>query len=354
MVIMGSCEMLEISTELGPAAQREVKEISDAAGWAASLTGQLLAFSRSQVLRPRTFDLNTVVTQMQSLLRRLLGEDVNLQLALRPGLGLVHADPGQVEQVIMNLAINARDAMPRGGILTIETANTTMDEVYLHNHRIGEAGEYVMIAVADTGIGMDEATRARIFEPFFTTKEAGKGTGLGLATVYGIVKQSGGFIWVYSEPGRGSTFKVYLPRRDDAVVSTPIIAAEPASLNGTETILVVEDAPPLRTMIRRALEGRGYTVLEAADGREALTVAGEYADPIHLVLTDVVMPEVSGRQLAEVLGRQRPGLRLLFMSGYTDDSVLRHGLIESDVAYLQKPFSLLVLARKVREVLDAK
>jgi CheY-like chemotaxis protein len=279
---------------------------------------------------------------------------VDLQLVLRPGLGLVHADPSQVEQVIMNLAINARDAMPRGGVLTIETANTTMDEVYLQNHRIGEAGEYVMIAVADTGIGMDDATRARIFEPFFTTKEAGKGTGLGLATVYGIVKQSGGFIWVYSEPGRGSTFKVYLPRRDDAVVSTPVIATEPASLNGTETVLVVEDAPPLRTMIRRALEGRGYTVLEAADGREALTVAAEHAGPLDLVLTDVVMPEVSGRQLAEALVRQRPDLRLLFMSGYTDDSVLRHGLIESDVAYLQKPFSLLVLARKVREVLDAK
>ncbi len=317
-----------------------------------ALTSQLLAFSRQQVLQPRVLDMNAVVATTQKLLERLIGEDVKLVTVLAPDLGKVKVDPGQLEQVIMNLAVNARDAMPNGGRLTIETANVEMDEAYVRGHPLARSGRYVMLAVSDTGIGMDEATKARIFEPFFTTKEPGKGTGLGLATVYGIVQQSGGFLWVYSEPGHGTSFKTYFPQLDEAAASG---AARPVALpvpRGRETVLLVEDAAAVRAVTRAVLERQGYTVLEAPNGEAALRLGAKHRGPIHLLLTDVVMPELSGRQLAEQLAALRPAMRVLYTSGYTDDAVFRHGVLEAGIAYLQKPFTPDALARKVREVLD--
>ena len=319
----------------------DVEQVRKAADGAASLTRQLLAFSRQQVLAPRVVSLNVVVEGLQKMLRRVIGEDIELATALAPDLGAVKADVGQLEQVLMNLTVNARDAMPTGGKLTIETANVEHD-----------GRRCVMLAVTDTGIGMDEATKARIFEPFFTTKEAGKGTGLGLATVYGIVNQSGGFIWVYSEPGNGTSFKIYLPRVDapaEGVTSAGGVSVP----RGIETVLLVEDAAAVRAVAKQVLERQGYRVLEAPDGQAALRVAQEHRGPIHLLLTDVVMPVLSGRRLAEELTRLRPDTKVLYASGYTDDSVVRHGILESGTAYLQKPFTPDSLARKVREVLDA-
>jgi CheY-like chemotaxis protein len=295
-------------------------------------------------------DVNAVVASTESLLRRLLGEDVRLATTLAQDLGAVKVDPGQLEQIIMNLAVNARDAMPRGGRLTIETANVDMDESYVRGHAAAGPGRYVMLAVSDTGVGMDAQTQARIFEPFFTTKEPGKGTGLGLATVYGIVKQSGGFIWVYSEPGHGTTFKIYLPRVDELVV--PVAALAQQLVGGSETVLVVEDVAAVRTVACEMLARHGYRVLEAPDGDTALRLAAKHQGQIHLLLTDVVMPDVSGRELADQLAALRPGLRVLFMSGYTDDAVVRHGVLQEGIAYLQKPFTPDTLARKVRRVLD--
>ncbi len=328
----------------------DVAEIRKAAVAASSLTRQLLAFSRQQVLEPRVLDVNTVVASTEKLLTRLLGEDVSLTTTLAAALGAVKVDPGQLEQIIMNLAVNARDAMPRGGRLSIETANVEMDESYVRGHPLARPGHYVMLAVSDTGIGMDAATQARIFEPFFTTKEAGKGTGLGLATVYGIVRQSSGFIWVYSEPGHGTSFKIYLPRVDEPV--SPAGAPAPQVVGGSETVLVVEDVAAVRAVTRQMLERQGYCVLEAANGATALSLARQHQSAIHLLVTDVVMPEVSGRELADQLVQLRPDMKVLFMSGYTDDAVVRHGILQEGIAYLQKPFTPDTLARKVRAVLD--
>jgi PAS domain S-box-containing protein len=343
-----------VMEDMGAADPRraDLTEVQKAANGAATLTRQLLAFSRQQVLEPKVIDLDEVVAGAGKMLKRLIGEDIELVTALAPDLGAVKADPGQIEQVVMNLAVNARDAMPDGGKLTIETSNQELGQEYTEEHRLVPPGSYVLLSVSDTGTGMDEATQARLFEPFFTTKEQGKGTGLGLATVYGIVKQSGGFIWVYSELGQGTTFKVYLPRVDEAV-SAPSAPAAPESLHGTETILLAEDAAPVRSVAREVLRRHGYRVLTAADGRTALELAGTHPGPIDLLITDVIMPEMSGRQVADRLKERLPKLKVLFVSGYTDDAIVRHGILEPGIAFLQKPFSPESLARKVREVLDA-
>jgi signal transduction histidine kinase len=341
--------------DLGPDDPKrdDVGEIRKAAQGAAALTRQLLAFSRQQVLEPKVLDLRATVTGTEKLLQRLIGDDIRLTTALAPDLGAVKADPVQLEQIIINLAVNARDAMPTGGRLTIEAANVEMDEVYVRSHAPARPGRYVMLAMSDTGIGMDDQTKARIFEPFFTTKERGKGTGLGLATVYGIVKQAGGFIWVYSEPGRGTSFKVYLPRVDEPVEPGVARTARAEPGRGTETVLVVEDAAAVRMVTRQVLERYGYAVLEAPNGDTALRLAAKHHGPIHLLLTDVVMPGLSGRQLAEQLAQLRPDMKVLYVSGYGDSAVVHHGILEAGVAYLQKPFTPESLARRVRDALDA-
>ena len=330
--------------------RQDVEQVRHAADGAAALTRQLLAFSRQQVLAPRVVNLSAVVQSIEKMLHRVIGEDVELVTSLDPDVGAVKADVGQLEQVLMNLAVNARDAMPTGGKLTLETGNVEHDPDYAREQEASPVRRFVMLAVSDTGIGMDEATRARIFEPFFTTKEPGKGTGLGLATVYGIVQQSGGFIWVYSEPGRGTTFKIYLPQVDAPPDAAGVAATELP--RGTETVLLVEDAAAVRAAVRQVLERQGYTVLEAPHGNAALALATAHEGPIHLLLTDVVMPGLSGRQVADQLKQLRPDTRVLYASGYTDDAVVRHGVLEAGIAYLQKPFTTGGLARKVREVLD--
>src|SRR5213594_3457117 len=333
--------------------RQDADEIHKAADRAAGLTRQLLAFSRQQVLQPTVLEVNKLVSDLEKMLRRLLGEDVELSTRLAPTTGRVKADPGQLEQVIMNLAVNARDAMPNGGKLTLETANVDLDEAYAADHYPARAGPFVMLAVSDTGIGMSEETQAHMFEPFFTTKEKGKGTGLGLATVYGIIKQSGGFIWVYSEVGHGTTFKLYLPRVEELAERGAGPATPPARLSrGSETVLVVEDEAPVRSVARQVLERHGYTVLEAPTAETALDLATRYSGIIHLLLTDVIMPGLNGRELAVRLTSMRPDARVIFMSGYTDEAVKRHGVLETGSTYLQKPFTPDAVARTVREVLD--
>jgi PAS domain S-box-containing protein len=333
--------------------RQDADEIHKAADRAAGLTRQLLAFSRQQVLQPTVLEVNKLVSDLEKMLRRLLGEDVELGTRLAPTTGRVKADPGQLEQVIMNLAVNARDAMPNGGKLTLETGNVDLDEAYAADHYPARAGPFVLLAVSDTGIGMSEETQAHMFEPFFTTKEKGKGTGLGLATVYGIIKQSGGFIWVYSEVGHGTTFKLYLPRVEELAERASQPAQAPArAARGTETVLVVEDEAPVRSVARQVLERHGYTVLEAPSAEAALDLATRYSGTIHLLLTDVVMPGLNGRELASRLATLRPDARVIFMSGYTDDAVTRHGVLEPGSAYVQKPFTPDAIARRVREVLD--
>ena len=333
----------------------EVDEIRRAAERAAALTHQLLAFSRRQVMAPRVVDLNQVVGNMQKLLKRLLGEDVELHVSLDNRLGRVKADPGQLEQVIMNLAVNARDAMPRGGKLTIETSNRLIDDTYARELAVVNAGEYAMIAVSDTGVGMDAETASRVFEPFFTTKETGKGTGLGLSTVYGIVKQSGGYIWVYSEPGRGTTFKIYLPIVEAAETDeTGTRPGTAKSYRGTETILLVEDEDGVRALIREVLQRHGYKVIETKNGGEALIECEQHKGEIQLLLTDVVLAQVTGTELAKRLTVLRPYMKVLFVSGYTEEAIIHHGVLEPGTAFLQKPFTPTVLAKKVREVLEGK
>jgi PAS domain S-box-containing protein len=331
-----------------------VEEILKASDRATALTRQLLAFSRRQILAPQVLDLNSVVANLEKMLRRLIGENIELTTVQQSGLGRVKADPGQVEQVIINLAVNARDAMPEGGKLTIETANVDLDGTYARRHAGVLPGPYVMVAVSDTGIGMNAETLAHMFEPFFTTKEKGKGTGLGLATVYGIVKQSVGYTAVYSEPGHGSTFKVYLPRVEEAVTEAPSGSRNPELVKGSETVLVAEDEEGVRSLVCETLESLGYKVLEAREPGEALTIVEQYTEPIHLLLTDVVMPHMSGKELANRLATTRPEAKVLYMSGYTDNAVFIHGVLESGRFFLQKPFAPGALLRKVREVLDTK
>ena len=326
--------------------------IKDASDRAASLTRQLLAFSRRQVLESKVLDLNAIVTNLYEMLPRLIGEDLDIVSILQPALGRVKADPGQIEQVLLNLAVNARDAMPRGGKLTIETANVVLDENYARDHATVQPGPHVMLAVSDTGSGMDAATKARIFEPFFTTKEIGKGTGLGLATVYGIVKQSGGSIWVYSEPGKGTTFKIYFPRVEGELEETAPVDDRPRILRGTETVLLAEDEEMVRNLMRTILEGQGYTVLVARDATEALSFGHRHHGSIPLLVTDVVMPGMSGRELAAQLAMAHPETKVLYVSGYTDDAVVRHGVLNAGLAFLQKPFSAESFLLKVRDALD--
>jgi PAS domain S-box-containing protein len=332
--------------------RQNIEEIKKAGNRAASLTRQLLAFSRKQVLQPKVLDLNAIVTDLEKMLRRLIGEDIDLRTMLEPKLGSIKADPGQIEQVLMNLAVNARDAMPYGGKLTIETKTVHLDEEYAKRHIAVIPGHYVMLAVSDNGIGMDEQTQARIFEPFFTTKEVGKGTGLGLSTVYGIVKQSGGNVWVYSEIGRGTTFKLYLPGVDEGAQQYKRTAETEEDIQGTETILLAEDEEMVRKLAREVLEMYGYRVLEAADGDEALLICEQHKQPIPLLITDVIMPGMSGRELSDRLVQLRPEMRVLYMSGYTDDAIVHQGVLDEGTNFIQKPFSTIALARKVRQVLQ--
>jgi PAS domain S-box-containing protein len=332
----------------------EVRDIQKAAERATALTRQLLAFSRKQLLQPRVIDLNAVVGEVEPMLRRLIGEDIGIATMLDPALGRTMSDPSQLEQLLVNLAVNARDAMPGGGTLTIETANIDLDDQHELRHAVAQPGPYVMLVVGDDGCGMDADTRARAFEPFFTTKPAGQGTGLGLSTVYGIVQQSGGYISVQSEPGRGTTFRIYLPRVAAAAAPAPAMPAPAGSTRGSETILLVEDEDAVRALAKRILERQGYRVFEARHGADALRVAEQLDGRIDLVLTDVVMPHMNGRELAERLAAIRPGGAVLFMSGYTDDEIIRRGLLDPEMAFLQKPFTANALARAVRDMLDGR
>ena len=351
--IVGYTDLLAVEFGANSRQLEDLEEIRKAARRAAALTRQLLAFSRKQVLEPRVIDLNGVVMNLEKMLRSLISANIALKTALAPDLGAARADPNQLEQVIMNLAINARDAMPEGGTLTIETGNATLDENYAAQHVAVVPGSYVMLAVTDTGSGMSEETKARIFEPFFTTKPPGRGTGLGLSTVYGIVKQSGGNIWLYSEPGKGTTFKVYLPTVEALPADIGKVAPAEAVRHGGGTVLVVEDDEQLRRLTHRALAAHGYTVLEADRGRVALDIARRHKGMIDLLLTDIVMPDTDGRKLADTLRAARPGLRVLYMSGYPAGAIASHGMLESGVAYLAKPFTTDAITRKVREVLEA-
>ncbi len=331
----------------------EVKEILRAGERATDLTRQLLAFSRRQMFAAEVVDLNEILTGMDKMLARILGEDIELTTLRSTGLGKAKLDVGQIEQVIMNLVVNARDAMPDGGSLTIETANVELDDAYALEHPGVTPGSHVMVAVSDTGIGMDRATQERVFEPFFTTKESGKGTGLGLSTVFGIVKQSGGSIWLYSEPGKGTTFKVYFPRTEEAPVADRASSRAPAlAERGSETILLVEDEEQVRALARAILKRQGYQVLDAANPGEALLLCERFSGTIDLLVTDVVMPQMSGRQLAERLASLRPTMKVLYMSGYTDNAIVHHGLLEEGIHFLQKPITPQTVAQKVRVVLD--
>jgi two-component system, cell cycle sensor histidine kinase and response regulator CckA len=350
-VILGYSDVLLQGLEPG-LLHEATQEVRQAGERAAALTRQLLAFSRKQTLVPEVLDLGDVVSGLSTMVVRLIGEDVKVSVVVSPGLGRVKADRGQLEQVVVNLAVNARDAMPKGGSLIFELQNVELDDAYAATHAEVKPGPYVLLAISDTGTGMNAETQKRVFEPFFTTKETGKGTGLGLSTVHGIVHQSGGAIDVYSEPGQGTTFKVYLPRfADEAAVRRPVSGDHPAQRAAFETVLVVEDEAAIRQLTRLILQKAGYTVLLAESPVAAERIAGSHPGPIHLVLTDVVMPGMRGPELAERLLRLRPDLRVLYMSGYTDDAIAHHGLLDAGTEFLQKPFTPLRLTQKVREVL---
>ncbi|MGH7538089.1 MAG: response regulator [Gemmatimonadales bacterium] len=349
-VIIGYCDLLFRRIPPDAPERADLQEIRGAADGASGLTRQLLAFSRRQVLEPRLLDLNAVVANARRLLERVLGEDVELVMRLAPTLPAVRADAGQLDQVLMNLAVNARDAMPDGGKIFFETKVVDVEDAYARGHSGARPGTHVLLAVRDTGVGMDQQTQAHIFEPFFTTKQVGKGTGLGLATVYGIVKQSGGFVEVSSELDQGATFEIYLPPAEGVAEAGSVPEPESVALRGTETVLVVEDSPQLRTLVKEVLAFQGYEVLEAASGNDALQVARQHGGHIDLLVTDVIMPGMNGPQLADQLTAQRPGLKVLFASGHSTDAVVRFG-IEAGTAYLQKPFTPDLLARKVREIL---
>ena len=350
--VMGYSDLMLMDLAEDDPFREMLEEIKEGGRRGASLSRQLLAFSRKQILQPVVLDLNRIINEFMKMLERLIGEDVELETVLAPELRRVEADPGQMEQVIMNLVINARDAMPDGGELIIETVNANLDEDYAREHDVRlKPGPYVMLGVSDTGMGMDAETQSLIFEPFFTTKEEGKGTGLGLATVYGIVKQSRGYIHVYSEPGQGTTFKIYLPAVEGEAVQ---VQKEQIStdLTGTETILIVENDDALRNLVRKILKLQGYRILDAENGIEALKVSKKHEGRIHLVITDVVMPKMGGRKLVERLRRLRPEMKLVYMSGYTDEAIVHHGVLMPGIEFLQKPFTSASLKRKVREVLD--
>ena len=348
-VINGYAEMLLSGVSEGGSASMELREIRAAGERAADLTRQLLAFSRQQVIQLSAIDINSVVREMEIFLRRLIGEDVEVIMRLTPELGVVEADPGQIHQIVMNLAVNSRDAMPEGGTLLIETSNVVLGEGYLAEHRQVPPGAYVMLAVTDTGQGMSPEVRARIFEPFYTTKELGKGTGLGLATVYGMVKRAGGWIWVYSEPNRGTTFKVYLPQTDQ-----PVSTASPAvlvRLEGNETIVVVEDEAEVRTLAVAGLAHYGYAAYGFSTGKEAFAFCQDFNGEIHVLVTDVIMPDMNGREVARRVAQLKPEARILFVSGYTTNVIVHEGVLDPDVEYLQKPFTPDSLARKIRQIL---
>ncbi len=350
--IIGTTSLVLEDLGLESRTRLDVQEIEKAAKRAAGLTRQLLIFSRQQVLEPRALDLNALVGNLEKMLHRLIGADIELRTKQAAALGAVRADPGQLEQAIVNLVVNARDAMPQGGRLTIETADVELDRSYVAGHVPTQPGPYVLLAISDTGVGMDGATKARLFEPFFTTKEPGRGTGLGLATVYGIVKQSGGYIWAYSELGHGTTFKIYLPRVAETPVPPESTTGAPTPVRGSETVLVVEDQEEVRKLTQRVLEARGYTVLAARNGVEALEIVGRHPTQIHLMITDVVMPGMNGREVAQLACAKRSDLKVLYVSGYTGEAVLQHRLLQPGVAFLQKPFTPDALAHKTREVLD--
>ena len=330
----------------------DLTEIKESGERAARLTRQLLAFSRRQMLDPRVLDLNDVVVSIDRMLQRVLGEDIALEIIPGGRLHRVRVDPGQMEQVILNLVVNARDAMPRGGKLTVETGNVELDEAFAREHIGVMPGPHVMLAISDTGVGMDEATQAHAFEPFFTTNETGKGTGLGLSTVFGIVKQSGGTVWFNSTPGRGTTFRLYFPITADVAPPQRSVSTAPVS-RGHETILLVEDDATVRSVVRAILSSRGYDVIDTVEPAEALTACRDLKKPIHLLLTDVVMPLTSGRELAARVSEMRPAIKVLYMSGYAEDTIVHHGVVDQGIAFLQKPITPNALTHKVREVLDS-
>jgi two-component system cell cycle sensor histidine kinase/response regulator CckA len=352
-VVLGYAELLREQLSSSDPLRDDVEQISDAAGRARDLTRQLLAFGRRQVLEPEIVSLNDVIERMARMLKRIIGEDIELSLLCKSDLSPTLVDPNQIEQVLLNLVVNARDAMPRGGKLTIETADVELDQAYADRHLEVASGPYVLLTVSDTGVGMDRATRERAFEPFFTTKSATQGTGLGLSTAYGIVKQSGGTIWLYSEPGEGTVFKVYLPRADGHPRPLAPSTRPPSTYRGDETVLLVEDDDQVRGLAAAVLRRHGYQVLQAPTGGDALLICEQHLGKIDLLLTDVVMPSMSGRELWERLSVLRPALKVLFMSGYTDDAVVRHGVLSSELAFVQKPLMPNLLLGKLRQVLDA-